>query len=88
MVLFIMSPILYFLRVCGEPWLSTFRDLPMHGGDWYYQLVRRPNWLRRIYAATMLVVSFLSSIGDGGSSGIMVLPVEIDKIPYPANSEA
>jgi hypothetical protein len=34
----------------------------------------------------MLVVSSLSSVGDSGSSGILVLPVEIDKIPYPAKS--
>jgi hypothetical protein len=34
----------------------------------------------------MLVVSSVSSVGDGGSSGILVLPVEIDKIPHPAKS--
>jgi hypothetical protein len=35
----------------------------------------------------MLVVSPLSRVGDGGSSGNLVLPVEIDKIPpYPAKS--
>jgi hypothetical protein len=35
----------------------------------------------------MLVVSSVSSVGDGGASGILVLPVEIDKIPpYPAKS--
>ena len=33
----------------------------------------------------MLVVSSLSGVGDGGSSGILALPVETDKIPCPAN---
>ena len=34
----------------------------------------------------MLVVSSVSSVGDDGSSGILVLPVEIEKIPHPAKS--
>ena len=45
-----------------------------------------PIWFRRTYAATILVVSSLWSVGDGGSSGILVLPVEIDKIPCRAKS--
>jgi hypothetical protein len=35
----------------------------------------------------MLVVSPLSSVGGGGSSGTLVLPVETDKIPCRAKSE-
>jgi hypothetical protein len=29
----------------------------------------------------------MSRVGDGSSSGIFVLPIEIDKIPYPVKIE-
>ena len=72
---------------------DQFRSAPIHRSEsptgyssatssWSAAPIR----LRRTYAATMLVVSPLSRVGDGGSSGNLVLPVEIDKIPHPAKS--